>query len=140
MRSRDQLCCAKLDIKAAFDSVTHRAILHFLLQGTPNIESLALWDLIHNNEVILEVGGYSWKQLLGRGILQGTSYSAELFSRIMAWSLSPVIGDLQLHHPITLGGVEFPPMLMYADDILLLGTSLADLQRRLHLVLYSPRA
>ena len=90
-KSGRPLCCAKLDIRAAFDSLSHRAIIQYLKQGVPNLESLALWDLLHKNEVLLEVGGHSWKQLLTQGILQGTSYSAELFSRVIAWSLAPVI-------------------------------------------------
>ena len=133
-RSGRPLCCAKLDIKAAFDSLSHRAITQYLKQGAPNLESLALWDLLHQNEVLLEVGGHSWRQLLTQGILQGTSYSAELFSRVIAWSLAPAISQLQTSAPIMVGGVSFPPMLMYADDILLLGVDPADLQARLRLV------
>ena len=133
-KSGRPLCCAKLDIKAAFDSLSHRAILQYLRQGAPNLESLALWDLLYKNEVLLEVGGHSWKQLLTQGILQGTSYSAELFSRVTAWNLAPVITQLQTRDPIVVGGVSFPPLLMYADDILLLGTGPADLQARLRLV------
>ena len=36
------LCFAKLDIKAAFDSLSHRVIATYLLQGVPNKESLSL--------------------------------------------------------------------------------------------------
>ena len=45
------LCFAKLDIKAAIDSLSHRAIATYLLHGVPNKESLALWDLLTHNEV-----------------------------------------------------------------------------------------
>ena len=90
-RSQAPLCFAKLDIKAAFDSLSHRTIANYLLQGTPNQESLALWDLLTHNEILLEVGGEHWRQSLQQGILQGTAYSAELFSRVLAWKLEPTI-------------------------------------------------
>ena len=53
---------------------------------------------------------------------------------MIAWSLAPAISQLQTSAPIMVGGVSFPPMLMYADDILLLGVDPADLQARLRLV------
>ena len=133
-RACSPLCFAKLDIKAAFDSLSHRAVVKYLLQGSPNLESLALWDLLISNEVILEVGGESWRQTLQQGILQGTAYSAELFSRVIAWTLDPVISSLQTNRPVKVGGVGFPPMLIYADDILLIGNNVLDLQCRLRLV------
>ena len=46
----------------------------------------------------------------------------------------PIIAQLQANNLIITGGVHFPPMLIYADDILLLGKSPADLQARLRLV------
>ncbi|CAE6933351.1 unnamed protein product [Symbiodinium sp. CCMP2592] len=133
-RSSNPLCFAKLDIKAAFDSLSHRAIAHYLRELAPCKEALALWHLSTDNEVILEVGGQSWKQSLGKGILQGTSYSAELFSRIIAWTLDSVIRDLQQVAPVNICGVSFPALLIYADDILLFGTRPQDLQHRLRRV------
>ena len=70
-RACSPLCFAKLDITAPFDSLSHRAVVKYLLQGSPNLESLALWDLLISNEIILEVGGESWRQTLQQGILRG---------------------------------------------------------------------
>ena len=66
--------------------------------------------------VLLEVGGEHWRQGLEKGILQGTAYSAELFSRVIAWTLEPIINQLQDQRPTRVGGVNFPPKLIYADD------------------------
>ena len=51
-RTNSPLCIAKLDIKAAFDSLSHRAIAAYLMQRVPNKESLVLWELLTHNEVL----------------------------------------------------------------------------------------
>ena len=65
---------------------------------------------------------------LGKGILQGTSYSAELFFRIIAWAFDFVIENLDEARPKILQRAFFLPLLLYADDILLLGRDSANLQ------------
>ena len=85
------------------------------MQRVPNKESLVLWELLTHNEVLLEVGGEHWRQSLEKGILQGTAYSAELFSRVIAWTLEPIINQTQ--RPVKVGGVSFPPMLLYMFPI-----------------------
>ena len=67
----------KLDISQAFDSLGHHAIWRFLLETDSCAEASILWDLCRNTSVDMQLGTDTWSQRLGRGILQGTSFSAD---------------------------------------------------------------
>ena len=75
----------KLDVSQAFDTLSHHAIWRFLLETESCAEASILWDLCRNTSVDMQLGSESWSQTLGRGVLQGTSFSADLFSRTLAF-------------------------------------------------------
>ena len=81
----------KLDISQAFDTLSHRAVLRFLRETRPCAEASLLWEFCSNTSVDLQLGTHAWSQRLGRGILQGTSFSADVFSRILDFFLSPLL-------------------------------------------------
>ena len=124
---------AKLDIRAAFDSVSHAAIVQYLTRCTPCYEAAHLWELSQGNRLLLTLGTDSWHVNVRQGVLQGTSYSADLFSRIID---HPFLGGLQekwtREFPAWGDEVSLPHYLLYADDVLLFAESAPELQRKLH--------
>ena len=87
----------RLDISQAFDTLSHRALFRFLLETDSCAEAGVLWDLCCNTSVDLQLGTTAWSQKLGRGILQGTSFSADVFSRILDFFLSGMTSGSYLH-------------------------------------------
>ena len=75
------LYVVKLDVSAAFDSLSHEALAAFLSQLTGCRAAEVLLQIITTTTVTLGLQGTSWQQGLTQGILQGSSYSAELFAR-----------------------------------------------------------
>ena len=76
------LVIVKLDVAAAFDSLSHASVAAFLAQARGSREAEVLLDVICNSCVGLGLQGTSWNQPLGQGVLQGSSYSAELFRNL----------------------------------------------------------
>ena len=76
---------AKLDIKAAFDSVSHAAVFQWLMACEPCAEAVGLMNLCFGTSVQLGFGGVEKTLPMSKGIMQGSAYSADLFSRIMDW-------------------------------------------------------
>ena len=68
----------KLDITAAFDSLSHEALAAFLAEASGCREAELLLEIITNTRVTLSMQGATWEQALSQGVLQGSSYSAEL--------------------------------------------------------------
>ena len=122
------LIAIKLDISSAFDNLSHDAIASFLALSGAKLESLLLLKIIVLSRVVLSMAGETWHQKLFRGLLQGSSYSAELFGRtldyflgfmVTRWSISE---NTWIQAPGPQGLVKIFNLL-YADDIILLATS-----------------
>ena len=79
----EQLLVCKLDISQAFDTLSHQAIWRYLYDTEASAEAFALWTMCQNTKVCLQIGSHMWTQDLQRGVLQGTSFSADLFSRVL---------------------------------------------------------
>ena len=123
------LLACKLDIAAAFDTLDHSAIGRFFTACSPSAEALFLQDLISNSSVRIGMLSTSWSQMLNRGIMQGSSYSAELFARVLDWHLHSLVAEWSQRYPSN----WFPSLhlILYADDILLLAASEAEMQFKL---------
>ena len=124
------LLACKLDIAEAFDTLDHSASRRFFTTCRPSAEALFLQDLISNSSIRLGMLNTSWSQMLNRGILQGSSYSAELFARVLDWHLHSLALEWSQRYPSN----WFPALhlILYADDILLLATSEEEMQVKLH--------
>ena len=110
------LYVVKLDISAAFDSLSHEALAAFLSQLTGCREA----------EVLLQ-------QELTQGILQGSSYSAELFARCVDHYLAGAQAKWQQEESTWLQTEQGDKLFLapFADDLVLLGTTRDQTQRLL---------
>ena len=81
------LIAVKLDVSSAFDHLSHDAVASFLALGGASLEALTLLKIIVLSKVALGIAGVSWQQKLFRGLLQGSSYSAEIFGRTLDYFL-----------------------------------------------------
>ena len=128
------LLACKLDIQAAFDSLSHAALAKFLASLGPLQESKLLLDMVTRSQVCLSFAGQTWRQRLRRGILQGSSFSAELFARALDHYLSPLIEEWEKHEPTWIRDCNGKPMyvIIYADDLLVLATDAMQLTRLLN--------
>ena len=81
------LIAIKLDVSSAFDHLSHDAIASYLALAGGRLESLVLLKIIVLSRVVLGLSGHSWQQKLFRGLLQGSSYSAEIFGRTLDYFL-----------------------------------------------------
>ena len=131
------LVAIKLDVSSAFDHLSHEAIASYLDLGGGHLESLILLKIIVLSRVIIGISGHSWQQKLFRGLLQGSSYSAEIFGRTLdyylgfihtRWSISE---STWIQSTDSNGSLTKLFNLLYADDIVLLATSYAQAKRLL---------
>ena len=127
------LVFVRLDIKAAFDSLHHTAIARFLCHTTACRESELLLHVITNSRVWLSMGGNSWVQPLKQGLVQGSAYSAEIFARVLDWFLGPLWDTWDRKYPNSwvTDGSRILHAILYADDLLLVATSLSEAQEKL---------
>ena len=77
------LIAIKLDVSSAFDHLSHDAVASYLSLCGGRLEALILLKIITLSRVSLNMSGVSWQQKLFRGLLQGSSYSAEIFGRTL---------------------------------------------------------
>ena len=63
--------------------------------------------------------------------MQGTSYSAELFSRLMAWGLRGLEARWDRLWGPLIQGIKSPHMLLFADDVMGFARSPEELQGKL---------
>ena len=127
---KQALVVGQLDIAEAFDTVAHEAVAGYLAAAGPAREGHLLLRLVTEASVTLQLAGVSWVQPLRRGIVQGAPYSAELFARILDYHARGVHAEWQLHEETWLQTcVCSLLLLMYADDIVLLATSCAQMAR-----------
>ena len=123
------LVACKLDISAAFDSLHHSGIARFFTTCRPMREAWFLQYIICHGAVHLSLGGQKRTQPLKKGIMQGSAYSADLFARVL---------DAHLHVLFCRWNSELAPTwlkdlhaIIYADDLMLLATSRAEMQLKL---------
>ena len=119
------LVILKLDVAAAFDSLSHESIASFLAQARGSREAEVLLDIICNSRVGLGLQGTTWDQPLQQGVLQGSSYSAELFARCVDFYMSSTNTQWQQAEDTWLQTQEGRKLFLtpFADDLVLLATS-----------------
>ena len=118
-------CIIKVDVKTAFDSLTHSAIKGFLTrfcQETNPAETQALLYLIQHTYLLLDGpdGAHVFHQQCG--IPQGGSISAELFSRILDHTLQSLFDTWRQRREqscLPQGPYQRKYAILYADDMLL---------------------
>ena len=128
------LLACKLDVQAAFDTLSHDAVARFLSSLGPHQESKLLLDMITRSEVSLNFANHSWTQQLRRGVLQGSAFSAEIFARTLDFYVAPLLLLWASTEATWIRGVTGQPLfaIIFADDILLLATSRDQLVRMLN--------
>ncbi|CAE7741516.1 unnamed protein product [Symbiodinium sp. CCMP2592] len=120
---------AKLDIKAAFDSVSHQAVFQWLMACEPCAEALSIMRLCFGTEVRVGLGGMDKTLSMKRGIMQGSAFSADVFSRVMDWYLAPLVPLFHGLFPEWESQIQgIPHFLIYADDLIIF----ADTERVLN--------
>ena len=131
------LVIAKLDIASAFDTLDHLAVSKFLKLLGPRREAEILLLIISYSTVLLGLADSSWAQDVDRGILQGSSYSAEVFARTVDFFLGELVQRWQqeestwIYMDLPDGGCLKLFNILFADDLVLLAVSFAQLQRLL---------
>ena len=123
---------AKIDIRAAFDSLSQASVLAWLLRCQPAKECEVLYKLLSGTRVELSLAGQTRSIDLCRGLMQGTAYSADVFSRVMDHFLSPLSARFdELFPGWTQPNLGLPHFIIYADDIMLFADTSASLQFKL---------
>ena len=137
------LLAIKLDVASAFDHLSHPAVARFLAQCGPHLESHILLRIIVLSRVLISIGDSSWEQKLFRGLVQGSSYSAEIFARTVDFFLGSLVAGWANNEPTWISSVDSNGdlcklyNLLYADDIILLATSYEQAIRLLEGVMSS---
>lgn len=122
--SRKEVHLATLDLRKAFDSVTHKTILDTITAiGCPRPFVGYITALYANSETLLQYGSVNTSISVKKGVLQGDPISPLLFNAVMDRAikmLPPEIG-------YKLNGLNFN-CIAYADDIILVATTKEGLQ------------
>ncbi|OLQ14689.1 hypothetical protein AK812_SmicGene1123 [Symbiodinium microadriaticum] len=118
--------------KAAFDSLSHAAVVNFLASCKACPEASLLWDLCSSNQLHMSLGTAEWKVRVSQGILQGSAYSADLFARTLDYHLRGLQDKWTQDYPAWGDNLSLPHFLLYADDIMLFAMSPREMQRKLH--------
>ena len=131
------LIAVKLDISSAFDTLSHTAVARFFQHCGPSLEAHVLLSIIVATKVKVSISDATWTQTLERGILQGSSYSAEIFARTLDFYLGALVDKWTRTEDTWIQG-DAPQhsfrkifTLLYADDLILLATSHAQATRML---------
>ena len=126
---------AKLDIKAAFDSISHHAVYRWLMACKPGWEAERIMHLCFGTRVVVSIGGESKELPMQRGIMQGSAFSADIFSRVVDWYLGGLLPHMDELEPQWDASVScLPHFLVYADDITVFATTEAALQAKVRLL------
>ena len=127
------LVIIKLNVSAAFDSLSHEAVARFLASAKGAREAELLLQIVRHSSVQLSLQGTSWNQDLKQGILQGSSYSAELFARCVDHFLAPLNQQWHNTEQTWLQTPEGRKLFLcpFADDLVLIATSRMQAQRLL---------
>ena len=119
-----------MDIAEAFDTVSHEAVASYLAAVGPSKEAHLLLRLVTEAPVQLQLTGVTWTQRLGRGIVQGAPYSAELFARVVDYHMADTHAQWQRDEDTWLQTYVCALFVsMYADDIVLFATSCQQMGR-----------
>ena len=120
-----QLYAAKLDISQAFDTLSHAATARFLASLGPSREAYILLLIICNSIACMSLGSESWEQPLRCGLKQGSSYSAELFARVLDHFVSHLFHKWRERYPTWIQDEQGTSLhaILYADDVVLLASS-----------------
>eukprot|EP00439_Symbiodinium_sp_Y106_P046949 s4580_g6.t1 len=95
---------AKLDIRAAFDSVSHQAVFQWIMACSPSLEALSIMKLCFGTSVRVGLGGMDKTLEMHRGIMQGSAFSADVFSRLsVRVGLGGMDKTLEMHRGIMQG-------------------------------------
>ena len=123
---------AKIDIKAAFDSLSQGAVFRWLMNCAPASECERLFQLLHGTSVELSLGGSQHVVHMQQGLMQGTAYSADVFSRVLDYFLGPLHERFcaQFGRAET-AALSLPHFIVYADDIVLFSDTPSGLQCKL---------
>ena len=121
----------RLDIRAAFDSLSHASIVHYLLHCKPCREAVLLWRMCSGNKLKMSLGTEAWGVEVQQGIMQGSSYSADLFSRVIDFHLRDLQSRWSDLYPRWKDDLGLPHFLLYADDIMLFAMDAPELQAKL---------
>ena len=130
------LVIAKLDIASTFDNLEHAAISQFFRTLGPHREVELLLFIITHSKVLLNMADSEWSQDINRGILQGSSYSAEIFARVVDFYLGDLVDRWHQEEDTWLiSHFEALPIklfnILFADDLILLACSFQQLQHML---------
>lgn len=125
------LYCGILDVRKAFDTVTHEGIEYVLRKKGLPIELVRyVGHLYENSSTVIEVGGETSDFIrLARGVRQGDPLSPFLFNLVIdevLEKINPVIG-------VDINGVN-GNVLAFADDLVLLASTRDGMQRSLDTV------
>ena len=109
----------------------------FLALTGGHLEALVLSKIIILSRVVIGISGHSWQQKLFGGLLQGSSYSAEIFGRTLDYYLGFLHTRRSISEPTWIqsqdpnGVTSKLYNLLFADDIILLATSYEQAKRLL---------
>ncbi|CAE7942834.1 pol [Symbiodinium sp. KB8] len=126
---------AKLDIKAAFDSISHHAVYRWLMACKPGWEAERIMHLCFGTRVVVSIGGESKELPMQQGIMQGSAFSADIFSCVVDWYLGGLLSHMDELEPQWHESVAcLPHFLVYADDITVFATTEMALQSKVRLL------
>ena len=88
-----------------------RFLIHppFFCHWGPHLESHFLLRVIIPSRVLVSISDTSWEESLFRGVLQGSSYSAELFSRTVMFFIGSLVPVGQLLSPLGFNPLTLMP-------------------------------
>eukprot|EP00971_Amphidinium_carterae_P350116 6491390-Amphidinium_carterae.1 len=122
------LVMVKLDIKKAFDHVSHEALLCMLrARSVPPWLIRTLMALVCGRRLCFRTpAGRTRALAMGRGLIQGKPTSALLFCLLLDWSLKDVIPGWKSRGPATIG--TFCSHAIFMDDLLIFGKTVRDVE------------
>ena len=132
---REHLVGVKLDVAQAFDRIHRHALLRVLrpAYGEASHEVLAVAEVLVQSDVHFSVAGEEWACPMARGIVQGGTLSASLFSLAvddLCSRLQDKWQDQGRQAPLNVGQVQ-QWMWAYADDLILFSRSVSQLSQLL---------
>lgn len=115
---------ATLDLRKAFDSVTHKTIIDTIrAMGCPKPFVGYIEMLYKDSETLLQYGSVNTKINVKRGVLQGDPISPLLFNAVMDRAIKQLPPEIGYE----INGLNFN-CIAYADDIILVATTKEGLQ------------
>uniref|UniRef100_A0A670IDE3 Reverse transcriptase domain-containing protein n=1 Tax=Podarcis muralis TaxID=64176 RepID=A0A670IDE3_PODMU len=132
--NRGQLCAAFIDLKAAFDSIPRGLLWGKLARW--GIDKRLLWLItkLHDGSAarvrITPAGDLSNPVTINRGVRQGCILAPTLFNLFISDMRAPLIDSQETIHAPRLAQYRCP-LLLYADDAVILSFSRVGLRRAL---------